>query len=80
MNKIIPDILYFGNIYIPHKKEYEHIAKYKEKNNLIHIIYPRIIIKNRLFLIKLLGYGDTNDEIFGEVKKGYIQFINKIKK
>jgi len=80
LNKIIPDILYFGNIYIPHKKEYEYIAKYKEKNNTIHIIYPRIIIKNRLFLIKLLGYGDTNDEIFGEVKKGYIQFINKIKK
>jgi hypothetical protein len=80
LDKIIPDILYFGNIYIPHKKEYEHIAKYKEKNNMIQIIYPRIVIKNRLFLIKLLGYGDTNNEIFGEVKQGYIQFINKIKK
>lgn len=80
LNKIIPDILYFGNIYLPHKKEYEYIAKYKEKNNIIQIIYPRVIIKNRLFLIKLLGYGDTNDEIFGEVKKGCIQFINKIKK
>jgi hypothetical protein len=76
IEKLIPDILYFSNIYIPHKKEYD-CDKYKEKNLLFEVIYPRIIIKNREFLIQLLGYGDSNDEIFGTVKRGFIEFINK---
>ena len=78
IEKIIPDILYFGNIYIPHKKEYIS-DKYKEKNNMINVIYPKIIIKNRIFLINLLGYGDSNDEVFGVVKKGIIEFKNRNK-
>jgi len=76
IEKLIPDILYFGNIYLPHKKEYD-CDKYKDKSTSLQVIYPKIIIKNRGFLIKLLGYGDLNDEIFGIVKKGFIEFINK---
>jgi hypothetical protein len=76
IEKLIPDILYFGNIYLPHKKEYDG-DKYKDKSGLLQVIYPKIIIKNRVFLIQLLGYGDYNDEIFGVVKKGSIEFINK---
>ncbi len=76
IEKLVPDILYFCNIYIPHKKEYD-CDKYKEKNSLFKVIYPKIIIKNRGFIIKLLGYGDTNDEIFGIVKSGFIEFVNK---
>jgi len=76
IEKLIPDILYFGNIYLPHKKEYDG-DKYKDKSNLLQIIYPRIIVKNRIFLIQLLGYGDYNDEIFGVVKRGSIEFKNK---
>jgi hypothetical protein len=76
IDKIIPDILYFGNIYLPHKKEYDG-DKYKEKSSLLEVVYPKTIIKNREFLIKLLGYGGTNDEIFGVVKQGLIEFINK---
>ena len=76
IEKLIPDILYFGNIYLPHKKEYNG-DKYKEKSSLLEVIYPKIIIKNRGFLIQLLGYGNSNDEIFGIVKRGVIEFINK---
>ena len=76
IEKLVPDILYFGNIYLPHKKEYDG-DKYKDKSGLLQIVYPKIIIKNRGYLIQLLGYGDTNDEIFGEVKRGCIEFINK---
>jgi hypothetical protein len=76
IEKLIPDILYFGNIYLPHKKEYDG-DKYKDKSCLLQVVYPRIIIKNRGYLIQLLGYGNTNDEIFGEVKRGCIEFINK---
>ena len=76
IEKLIPDILYFGNIYLPHKKEYD-CDKYKDKSMLLQVIYPKIIIKNRGYLIKLLGYGDSNDEIFGEVKRGFIEFVNK---
>jgi len=76
IEKLVPDILYFGNIYLPHKKEYDG-DKYKDKSGLLQVVYPKIIIKNREYLIKLLGYGDTNDEIFGAVKRGCIEFINK---
>ena len=76
IEKLIPDILYFGNIYIPHKKEYD-CDKYKEKSTLLQIIYPRIIIKNREFLIQLLEYDYLNEEIFGIVKRGFIEFLNK---
>jgi hypothetical protein len=43
----------------------------------LEVIYPKTIIKNRGFLIELLGYGNSNDEIFGVVKKGIIEFKNK---
>ncbi len=76
IEKLIPDILYFCNIYLPHKKEYD-CDKYKDKSSIFQIIYPKIIIKNREFLIQLLGYGDSNDEIFGVVKRGLIEFIYK---
>jgi hypothetical protein len=76
IEKLVPDILYFGNIYLPHHKQYD-ADKYKDKSTLIQVIYPRIIIKNRGYLIQLLGYGDSNDEIFGVVKRGFIEFINK---
>jgi hypothetical protein len=76
IEKLIPDILYFSNIYIPHKKEYD-CDKYKEKSTLLQIIYPRIIIKNREFLIQLLEYDYLNEEIFGIVKRGFIEFLNK---
>ena len=76
IDRIIPDILYFGNIYLPHKREYD-CDKYKDKSILLQVVYPKIIIKNREYLIKLLGYGDSNDEIFGEVKRGFIEFMNK---
>ena len=76
IDRIIPDILYFANIYLPHKKEYD-CDKYKDKSILLQVVYPKIIIKNREYLIKLLGYGDSNDEIFGEVKRGFIEFMNK---
>lgn len=76
IEKFVPDILYFGNIYIPYNKKYDG-DKYKDKSILFQVIYPKIIIKNREFLIKLLGYGDSNDEIFGSVKRGFIEFINK---
>ena len=76
IEKLIPDILYFGNIYLPYKKEYD-CDKYKDKSSLLQVIYPKIIIKNRVFLIQLLGYGDSNDEIFGIVKRGFIEFLNK---
>ena len=76
IEKLVPDILYFGNIYIPHKKEYD-CDKYKDKSQLFQVIYPKIIIKNREFLIQLLGYGDSNEEIFGIVKQGFIEFKNK---
>ena len=76
IEKLIPDILYFGNIYIPYKKEYD-CDKYKDKSQLLQVIYPKNIIKNRGYLIKLLGYGDSNDEIFGTVKQGFIEFLNK---
>jgi hypothetical protein len=76
IERIIPDILYFGNIYLPHKKEYD-CDKYKDKSMVLQVIYPKIIIKNRGYLIKLLGYGDSNDEIFGAVKRGFIEFVNK---
>jgi hypothetical protein len=76
INKIIPDILYFCNIYLPYKKEYD-CDKYKDKSLLFQVIYPRIIIKNRGFLIQLLGYGDLNEELFGIVKRGFIEFVNK---
>ena len=79
LTQIIPDILFFCNIYIPHKKEYEYSLKYKEKNNIINIIYPKNVIKNRFFLIKLLGYGNTDNEVFGTIKEGYIHFLSKIK-
>ena len=46
---------------------------------MINVIYPKIIIKNRIFLINLLGYGDSNDEVFGVVKKGIIEFKNRNK-
>ena len=72
IDKIIPDILYFGNIYLPHKKEYDG-----NKSSLLEVVYPKTIIKNRGFLIHLLGYGNSNDEIFGVVKRGLIEFINK---
>ena len=51
--------------------------KYKDKSQLFQVIYPKIIIKNREFLIQLLGYGDSNEEIFGIVKQGFIEFKNK---
>ena len=76
IEKLVPDILYFGNIYLPHKKEYDG-DKYKDKSALLQVIFPRIIIKNREYLIQLLGYGDSNDEIFGKVKRGFIEFLNK---
>jgi hypothetical protein len=76
IDRLIPDILYFGNIYLPHKKEYD-CDKYKDKSILLQIVYPKIIIKNREYLIKLLGYGDSNDEIIGAVKQGFIEFLNK---
>lgn len=76
IDKLIPDILYFGNIYLPHKKEYD-CDKYKDKSILLQVVYPKIIIKNRGYLIKLLGYGDSNDEVFGVVKQGFIEFLNK---
>lgn len=72
IDKIIPDILYFGNIYLPHKKEYDG-----NKSSLLEVVYPKTIIKNRGFLIELLGYGNSNDEIFGVVKQGLIEFKNK---
>ncbi len=72
IDKIIPDILYFGNIYLPYKKEYNG-----NKSSLLEVIYPKTIIKNRGFLIELLGYGNSNDEIFGVVKQGLIEFKNK---
>jgi hypothetical protein len=76
IEKLVPDILYFGNIYLPYHKQYD-ADKYKDKSTLIQVIYPRIIIKNRGYLIQLLGYGDSSDEIFGVVKRGFIEFINK---
>jgi len=76
IDRITPDILYFGNIYLPHKKEYA-CDKYKDKSMVLQVVYPKIIIKNRGYLIKLLGYGDSNDEIFGAVKRGFIEFLNK---
>jgi hypothetical protein len=76
IDKLVPDIMYFGNIYLPYNKKYD-ADKYKDKSILLQVIYPRIIIKNRGYLIQLLGYGDSNDEIFGEVKRGFIEFINK---
>jgi hypothetical protein len=76
IDRIIPDILYFANIYLPHKKDYD-CDKYKDKNMLLQVVYPKIIIKNRGYLIKLLGYGDSSDEIFGAVKQGFIEFVNK---
>ena len=69
IEKIFPDILYFANIYLPHKKEYD-CDKYKDKNNLLEIIIPKSITK-------LIGYGDTTDEKFGVLKRGFIEFINK---
>lgn len=69
IEKIIPDILYFANIYIPHKKEYES-DKYKDKNNILEITIPKSISK-------LIGYGDIIDEKFGKVKQGFIEFTNK---
>ena len=53
IEKFVPDILYFGNIYIPYNKKYDG-DKYKDKSILFQVIYPRIIIKNREFLIQLL--------------------------
>jgi hypothetical protein len=76
IDRLVPDILYFGNIYLPHKKEYD-CDKYKDKSQLLQVVYPRIIIKNRGYLIKLLGYGDSSDEVFGAVKRGSIEFTNK---
>jgi len=76
IDRIAPDILYFGNIYLPYKKEYI-CDKYKDKSMVLQVVYPKIIIKNRGYLIKLLGYGDSNDEIFGAVKRGFIEFLNK---
>jgi len=76
IEKLVPDILYFCNIYLSHKKEYD-CDKYKDKSTLLEVIYPRLLIKNRGFLIQLLGYGDLNDEIFGNVKQGFIEFIHK---
>ena len=76
IERLAPDILYFGNIYLPHKKEYD-CDKYKDKSQLLQVVYPRIIIKNRGYLIKLLGYGDSSDEVFGAVKRGFIEFTNK---
>jgi hypothetical protein len=76
IERLVPDILYFGNIYLPHKKEYD-CDKYKDKSQLLQVVYPKIIIKNRGYLIKLLGYGDSSDEVFGAVKRGSIEFINK---
>jgi len=77
IEKIIPDILYFGNIYLPHKKEYDDGNKYKDKSNILEVVYPKIIIKNREYLIQLLGYGDSSSEVFGTVKRGFIEFANK---
>ncbi len=77
IEKFVPDILYFGNIYIPYNKKYDG-DKYKDKSILFQVIYPRIIIKNREFLIQLLGYGDSKDEIFGSVKRGFIEFKKKM--
>ena len=76
IEKLVPDILFFCNIYLPHNKQYD-ADKYKDKSTLIQVIFPKIIIKNRRYLIQLLGYGDSNDEIFGAVKRGFIEFINK---
>lgn len=76
IERLVPDILYFGNIYLPHKKEYD-CDKYKDKSILLQVVYPRIIIKNRGYLIQLLGYGDSSDEVFGAVKRGFIEFTNK---
>ena len=76
IDKLIPDILYFGNIYLHHKKEYD-CDKYKDKSSLLQVIFPKFIIKNRWYLIQLLGYGDSNDEIFGVIKRGFIEFLNK---
>ena len=76
IDKLVPDILYFGNIYLPHKREYDG-DKYKDRSGLLQIFYPKIIIKNREYLIKLLGYGDSSDEVFGTVKRGFIEFVNK---
>jgi hypothetical protein len=76
IERLVPDILYFGNIYLPHKKEYD-CDKYKDKNIFLQIVFPKIIIKNRGYLIKLLGYGDSSDEVFGVVKRGFIEFLNK---
>ena len=76
IDKLIPDILYFGNIYLHHKKEYD-CDKYKDKSSLLQVIFPKFIIKNRGYLIQLLGYGDSNDEIFGVIKRGFIEFLNK---
>jgi hypothetical protein len=66
--KIFPDILYFANIYLPHKKEYD-CDKYKDKNKLLEIIIPKSITK-------LIGFGDTNDEKFGKVKRGFLEFAD----
>jgi len=76
IERLVPDILYFGNIYLPHKKEYD-CDKYKDKNIFLQIVFPKIIIKNRGYLIQLLGYGDSSDEVFGVVKRGFIEFLNK---
>jgi hypothetical protein len=69
IDKILPDILYFANIYLPHKKEYES-DKYKNKNDILEVIIPKSITK-------LFGYGDTTEEKFGVVRQGFIEFINK---
>lgn len=76
IERLVPDILYFGNIYLPHKKEYD-CDKYKDKSILLQVVFPKIIIKNRGYLIQLLGYGDSSDEVFGAVKRGFIEFTNK---
>jgi hypothetical protein len=76
IERLVPDILYFGNIYLQHKKEYD-CDKYKDKSQLLQVVFPKIIIKNRGYLIQLLGYGDSSDEVFGAVKRGFIEFTNK---